>query len=80
VRTERKGHVWRERYRSEILAGEPPEWAKEVDWVEVDAEADKEISAVITYTLSWNSPRLAGMREKLWFSFKTTPTSASSSV
>ncbi|MDR0640007.1 MAG: hypothetical protein LBG27_14110, partial [Spirochaetaceae bacterium] len=31
VLTGRQGHVWGERYWSEILAGEPPEWAKEVD-------------------------------------------------
>jgi hypothetical protein len=28
----RKGHVWGERYESEILDGEPPEDAEEVDW------------------------------------------------
>jgi hypothetical protein len=36
--------------------GEPPEWAKEVDWVAVDAEANKEIPAAITYSLSWTAP------------------------
>jgi hypothetical protein len=25
----RTGHIWGDRYRSEILAGEPPEWAEE---------------------------------------------------
>jgi hypothetical protein len=28
----RKGHVWGERYESEILDGEPPEWAEEANW------------------------------------------------
>jgi hypothetical protein len=50
---------------------------KEADWAAVDAEANKEIQAAMTYSLSWDSPRLAGMREKLWFSFKTAPAPAS---
>jgi hypothetical protein len=68
-----------DRYWSEILEGEPPEWAKEVDWTAVDMEADKEIPAAITYSLSRDSPRMAGMREKLRFSFKTAPAPASPS-
>jgi hypothetical protein len=79
VRTGRTGHVWGDRYWSEILEGEPPVDTKEVDWAVVDAEADKEIPAAITYSLSWDSPRLAGMTEKLRFSFKTVPVSASQS-
>jgi hypothetical protein len=47
--------------------------AKEVDWAMADVEADKEIPAAITYSLSWDSPRMAGMTEKLRFSFKTAP-------
>jgi hypothetical protein len=50
--------------------------AKEVDWATVDAEADKEIPAAMTYSLSWDSPRLAGMTKKLRFSFKTAPAPA----
>jgi hypothetical protein len=79
VRTGRTGHVWGDRYWSEILEGEPPVDAKEVDWAAVDAEADKEIPAAIIYELSWDSPRLAGMTEKLRFSFKTAPATASPS-
>jgi hypothetical protein len=79
VRTGRTGHVWGDRYRSEILEGEPPEWAKEVDWTAVDVEANKEIPMAITYSLSWDSPRLAGMTEKMRFSFKTVPAPATPS-
>jgi hypothetical protein len=79
VRTGRTGHVWGDRYWSEILEGKPPVDAKEVDWAAVDAEADKEIQAAITYSLSWDSPRLAGMTEKLRFSFKTASATASPS-
>jgi hypothetical protein len=78
VRTGKTGHVWGERYRSEILMGDPPEWAEEVDWAAVDAEADKEIPTAIAYSLTWDSPRRAGMREKMRFSFKTAPASPSS--
>jgi hypothetical protein len=43
----------------------------------VEEEADKEIPAAITYSLSWDSPRLAGMKKKMRFSFKTAPASPS---
>jgi hypothetical protein len=72
VVVERTGHVWGERYWSEILAGE-------VDWVMVEVKAKTEIPKGMTYELSWNSPRLAGMTEKLRFSFKTVPVPASPS-
>jgi hypothetical protein len=32
VKTGRSGHVWGDRYKSEILPGEPPPGAEEVDW------------------------------------------------
>jgi hypothetical protein len=67
-----------DRYWSEILEGDSSKEAAEVDWAAVDAETDKEILAAITYSLSWASPRLARMREKLRFSFKTAPIFASS--
>jgi hypothetical protein len=75
----RTGHVWGERYRSEILEGEPPVNAAEVDWKMVEKKAKEEIPAGITYELSWDSPRRARMREKLRFSFKTAPSTASPS-
>ncbi|MDR1468823.1 MAG: hypothetical protein LBT00_05970 [Spirochaetaceae bacterium] len=60
-RTGRTGHVWGDRYWSEILAGEPPPEAKEVDWDAVAAEAAKPVPAGMVYKLSWGSPRPAGM-------------------
>ncbi|MDR0638579.1 MAG: hypothetical protein LBG27_06735 [Spirochaetaceae bacterium] len=61
VLTERQGHVWGERYRLEILAGEPPEWAKAVDWAEAEAfVAATPVEEILTYKLSWGSPRTNG--------------------
>jgi hypothetical protein len=67
-RTGRKGHVWGDRYWSEILVGEPPEWAKEVDWEAVEAEAVKPVPAGMVYKLSWGSPRQAGLGSETPFS------------
>ncbi|MDR0639435.1 MAG: hypothetical protein LBG27_11145, partial [Spirochaetaceae bacterium] len=61
VLTGRQGHVWGERYRSEILAGDPPEWAKAVDWAKAEAfVAATPIEEILTYKLSWGSPRTNG--------------------
>jgi hypothetical protein len=46
-----------DRYWSEILPGEPPPGAGEVDWAAVEKMANKRISAVIGYELSWVCPR-----------------------
>jgi hypothetical protein len=67
-RTGRKGHVWGDRYWSEILAGNPPEGAKEVDWEKVRVDANTEIPAAMTYELTWDSPRPAGMGSETCFS------------
>jgi hypothetical protein len=75
----RTGHVWGERYRSEILEGEPPEWAKEVDWEMVEAKAKREIPADVTYELSWDSPRDEEIRLNLSTSRKNPPNSAAPS-
>jgi hypothetical protein len=32
----RSGHIWGDRYGSEILPGEPPEWAEEYVFMEID--------------------------------------------
>jgi hypothetical protein len=32
----RTGHIWGDRYRSEILAGEPPEWAERYVFMAID--------------------------------------------
>jgi hypothetical protein len=47
---ERTGHVWGDRYWSQVLEGEPPEWAGEVDWeaVEVAAETGQTVSKLIS--------------------------------
>jgi hypothetical protein len=52
-------------YLSEILEGEPPEWAKEADWEMVEEKAKTEILAGTTYELSWDSPRQAEIRLKM---------------
>jgi hypothetical protein len=44
--------VWGERYRSEILAGDPPKEAKEADWEMVKAKAKTEIAAGMACELS----------------------------
>jgi hypothetical protein len=41
----RTGHIWGDRYRSRIVAGEPPEWAGAVDWGLVEALAETRIPA-----------------------------------
>jgi hypothetical protein len=72
----RTGHVWGERYWSEILAGEPPEWAEEVDWGMVKEKAKTEIPEDVTYKLSWDSPRQPEIRLNLSSSRKKRPKSA----
>jgi hypothetical protein len=76
----RTGHVWGERYRSEILAGEPPEWAEEVDWGMVEAKAKTEIPKGVTYKLSWDSPRDEEIRLKMSSSRKKPPKPAAPPV
>ncbi|MDR0637753.1 MAG: hypothetical protein LBG27_02425 [Spirochaetaceae bacterium] len=71
--TGRKGHVWGDRYESEILWEGPPESAKEVDWEAVNVEADKPIPADTTYTLTWVSPRLPGVTITTVVSVKNAP-------
>ncbi|MDR0638535.1 MAG: hypothetical protein LBG27_06500 [Spirochaetaceae bacterium] len=70
ARTGRTGHVWGERYESEILWGGPPEGAEEVDWAAVEKSAKTKIPAAIAYTLSWGSPRSDGMTITTSFSAK----------
>jgi hypothetical protein len=58
------------RYWSEILAGDSPEWAEEVDWEMVKAKVKTEIPAGMTYELSWDwtLPLLAGSVKRLHLS------------
>jgi hypothetical protein len=41
----RTGHLWGDRYWSEVLEGEPPEGAGKVDWKAVEAEAEPPTAA-----------------------------------
>jgi hypothetical protein len=76
-RTGRKGHVWGDRYSSEIIADEPPPEAKAVDWDEEEALGKKKIPAAIPYALTWDSPRWAGLGSEtcfpLQFAFASKP-------
>jgi hypothetical protein len=73
LRTGRKGHTWGERYESEILFGEPPEDAEEVDWEKVEAEANTKIPEHMTYKLTWGSLRSPGMTLNTRVSRKNPP-------
>ncbi|MDR0640041.1 MAG: hypothetical protein LBG27_14295 [Spirochaetaceae bacterium] len=73
VLTGRQGHVWGERYWSEILWGGPPEWAKEVDWAAVETLAETPIEGILTYKLSWGCPRTNGQAKGNRLSFEVTP-------
>jgi hypothetical protein len=57
----RRGHVWGERYESEILDGEPPVDAEEVDWAAIDKSANTPVAGAAAYILSWDSLRSPGM-------------------
>jgi hypothetical protein len=58
---------------SEILAGDPPVDAEEVDWEMVKTRAKTEIPTDITYELSWDSLRRAEIRLKRSSSRKKPP-------
>ena len=75
--TGRVGHVWGERYESEILAGEPPAGAKRVIWGLVKRAAGRPIPAMGAYTLTWDSLRRFGMTLTTVVSVKNAPKSAS---
>ncbi|MDR0639086.1 MAG: hypothetical protein LBG27_09370 [Spirochaetaceae bacterium] len=72
----RRRHVWGERYRSEILAGEPPEQAEAADWAEAFAAAAP-AEGILTYKLSWDSPRTNGKAKVNRLSPEITPKPAS---
>ncbi|MDR0637597.1 MAG: hypothetical protein LBG27_01620 [Spirochaetaceae bacterium] len=77
VQTGRQGHVWGERYESDILWGGPPEWAEAVDWAARDKSANTTIPAAIACTLTWGSPRSDGMTITMSFSAKNDSKPAS---
>ncbi|MDR0638863.1 MAG: transposase [Spirochaetaceae bacterium] len=73
ARTGRTGHVWGERYESEILWGGPPEGVEEVDWAAAEMSARTKIPTAIAYTLSWGSPRADGKAKGNRLSLEITP-------
>jgi hypothetical protein len=76
LRTGRSGHLWGERYDSQIIDGDPPPDAKPLDWDTVKTEAAKEIPADGTYALSWDSPRQPEKRLNTRISLKNPAKSA----
>ena len=71
--TGRSGHVWGDRYRSAILAEDPPEGAEEVDWESLEIWAQLPPPAAGTYTLTWDSPQRPGLAITTVISVKTAP-------
>jgi hypothetical protein len=71
--TGQTGHVWGDRYSSEILPGNPPKEAEEVNWEKVEAEANTKIPKDITYKLSWDSPRQPEITLEMGTSRKKPP-------
>jgi hypothetical protein len=76
VCTGRTGHIWGDRYRSRVVAGEPPEWAEEMDWGAVDAVGETRTPAA-RIRPNGVSPRRAGKMAKTRFSRKIPFRSAS---
>jgi hypothetical protein len=68
VREGRTGHIWGDRYWSEVLEGEPPPGAGEVDWAAVEAATEVPMPTGRKRRLSGVSPLLAGKVAKTRFS------------
>jgi hypothetical protein len=66
----RTGHIWGDRYWSEVLEGEPPEWAEMVDWKAVEAVAEAPAAADRGRRPSRVCPLSAGKAAKTRFSPK----------
>jgi hypothetical protein len=77
ILTGRKGHLWGERYESEILDGEPPEDVEAVDWAAIDKSANTPIAGAVAYILTWASLRSPGMTITTSFSAQNAAKSAS---
>ncbi|MDR0639407.1 MAG: hypothetical protein LBG27_11005 [Spirochaetaceae bacterium] len=73
----RRGHVWGERYESEILDGNLPEWAEAADWGAIDKSANTPVAGAMAYTLTWDSLRSPGMTITTRFSAKNAAKPAS---
>jgi hypothetical protein len=55
----RTGHLWGDRYWSEVLEGEPPEGAEAMDWEAVEAEAEAPTAADMRRKYNGVSPHQA---------------------
>jgi REP element-mobilizing transposase RayT len=64
----RTGHIWGDRYWSEVLEGEPPEGAVEVDWAAVKAAAETPAAADRRQKRNGVRPHQAGKVAKPEFS------------
>jgi hypothetical protein len=64
LRAGRTGHIWGNRYWSEVLEGTPPEGAAEVDWAAVEAAAEAPAPAVRKRRPSGVCPSSAGKAAK----------------
>ncbi|MDR0637305.1 MAG: hypothetical protein LBG27_00095 [Spirochaetaceae bacterium] len=62
-----------ERYWSEILWGGPHEGTEVVDWAAVETLAETPIEGILTYKLSWGSPRTNGQAKGNRLSFEVIP-------
>jgi hypothetical protein len=69
--SERTGHIWGDRYWSQVLEGEPPEWAGEVDWETVDVAAETGEISFGTYPPDGVSPLTAENPAETGFSPQT---------
>jgi hypothetical protein len=68
LRAGRTGHIWGDRYWSEVLEGEPPEWAAEVDWAAVEAATETPAPVDWKRRLNGVCPLSAGKAAKSEFS------------
>jgi hypothetical protein len=70
VREGRTGHIWGDRYWSQVLEGEPPAGAVEVDWATMEATAEAPMPVARGWKQSGVSPLSAVKAAKTRFSPK----------
>jgi REP element-mobilizing transposase RayT len=68
---ERTGHIWGDRYWSQVVKGEPPEWAAEVEWEAVDVAAETGVLSFGTRSPNGVSPPAAENPAETGFSPQT---------
>jgi hypothetical protein len=78
-RTGRTGHIWGDRYWSQVLEGEPPEWTGEVDWEAVEVAAETGVLSSGGWSPDGVSPLMAETPAETGFSPQTTARSPPSS-